>query len=75
VSEIYCRFPKVGAFFIVFSFDSILELSTKNIGVCDLVKFILFFAFHYDRVRQQRFVETVVLIRSKMIDIENGVKF
>jgi hypothetical protein len=74
MSEICCRFPGVGAFFIAFPFDSILELSMENMGIHDLVNFVLFFTFHCNRVRQRRLVKTVVLIRSKMVDVENGVE-
>jgi hypothetical protein len=51
VCEICCRFPGVRAFFIAFPFNSVLELSTEDTGVCDLVNLILFFTFYRDRVR------------------------
>jgi hypothetical protein len=72
--EICCRFPGVRAFFIAFPLNSVLELSMENTGIGDLVDFVLFFTFYCDRVRQQRLIKTVVLIRSEMVDMENGMK-
>jgi hypothetical protein len=46
--KICCRFPGVRAFFIAFLFNSVLELSTEDTGIHDLVDFILFFTFHRD---------------------------
>jgi hypothetical protein len=74
VSEICCRLPRVGAFFVAFLFNFVLKLMTENIGVHDFVDFILFFTFHYDWVRQWRFVKTVVLIESESINVEDGVE-
>jgi hypothetical protein len=59
VCEICCRFLGVRAFFIAFPLNSVLELSTEDMGIRDLVDFVLFFAFHRDRVRRRRFVKTV----------------
>jgi hypothetical protein len=74
VSEICCRFSGVGAFFVAFPFNSVLELLTEDAGICDLVDFVLFFAFHCDRVRQRRFIKLVVLVGSKMVDMENAME-
>jgi hypothetical protein len=74
VSEICCRLPKVGAFFVAFLFNFVLKLMTENIGVHDFVDFVLFFTFQYDWVRQWRFVKNVVLIESESIDVEDGVE-
>jgi hypothetical protein len=51
-----------------------LELLTEDTGIRDLVDFVLFFAFYRDRVGRRRFVKAVVLIGSKMVDVENGMK-
>jgi hypothetical protein len=48
MSEICCRFPRIGAFFIAFPLNSILKLSTEDTEVCDLVDFVLFFIFYRD---------------------------
>jgi hypothetical protein len=74
VCEICCRFPGVRAFFIAFPFNSVLELLTKDMGICDLVNFVLFFTFHCDGVRRWRLVKTVVSIGSETIDIENRME-
>jgi hypothetical protein len=74
MSEICCRFSRVGAFFVVFPLNSVLELSTEDTGICDFVDFVLFFAFHCDRVRWWRFVKTIVPVRSKVVDVENKMK-
>jgi hypothetical protein len=74
MSKICSWFPRVGAFFIAFPFDSVLELLTEDTGVCDLVDFVLFFFFHHNRVRWWRLIKTIVLIRSKSVDIENWIK-
>jgi hypothetical protein len=74
VCEIRCRFPRVGAFFIAFPLHSVLELSTKDTGIRDLVNFVLFFTFYRDRVRWRRFVKTVVPIRSETVDMENWME-
>jgi hypothetical protein len=74
MSEICCRFPGVGAFFIAFLFNSVLELTTEDVGIRDLIDFVLFFAFHHDRVRRRRFVKTIVPVRSKTVDVENRME-
>jgi hypothetical protein len=74
VCEIRCRFPGVRAFFIAFPLDSVLELSTEDTGIRDLVDFVLFFALYRDRVRRRRFVKAVVPIGSKTVDVENRVE-
>jgi hypothetical protein len=74
VCEIRCRFPGVGAFFIAFPLHSVLELSTEDTGICDLVDLVLFFTFHRDRVRRRRFIKTVVPVRSKTVDVKNGME-
>jgi hypothetical protein len=74
VREICCRFPRIRAFFIAFLFYCRLELSTEDVEVRDLVDFVFFFAFHYDWVRWQRFVKTVVLVGSKLIDVKDRIK-
>jgi hypothetical protein len=74
VGEICCGLPGVGAFFVTFSFNSVLKLTAEDTGVRDLVDFILFFAFHRDRIRWRRFVKTVVSVRSKAVDMENGME-
>jgi hypothetical protein len=51
MSEICSRFSRVGTFFITFSLNLVLELSVEDMGICDLVDFVLFFIFHYDWVR------------------------
>jgi hypothetical protein len=74
MSEICCRFPRIRAFFVVFLFNSVLELLTKDVGIRDFVNFVLFFAFHHNRVRQQRLIKTVILIESKTVDMENRME-
>jgi hypothetical protein len=74
VSKIRCRFPGVRAFFIAFPLYSVLELSTEDTGIRDLVNFVLLFTFHRDRVRRRRFIQTVVLVRSKTVDVKNGME-
>jgi hypothetical protein len=74
VCEICCRFPGVKAFFVAFPFNSVLELLMKDMGICDLVDFVLFFTFHYDRVRRWRLVKAVVPIGSETIDMENRME-
>jgi hypothetical protein len=51
VSEICCGFPRVKIFFIAFLFDSILELLTEDIEIYNLVDFVFFFIFYYNRFR------------------------
>jgi hypothetical protein len=74
ISKICCRFLKVGAFFIAFPFDSILELLMKDMRVCDLVDFIFLFTFYHNRVRWWRFVKAIVSIRSKMVNMKNRME-
>jgi hypothetical protein len=74
MSEICCRFPRIGAFFVAFPFNSVLELSTEDTRVRDLVNFVLLFAFHHDRVRWQGFIKTIVLIGSKTVDMEDEIE-
>jgi hypothetical protein len=74
VSEICCRFLRVGAFFVAFPLDSVLELSIEDMGVCNFVDFVFLSIFHYDRVRRQRLVKTVVLIRSKVVNMKNRIE-
>jgi hypothetical protein len=74
VSEICCRFPGVGALLVVFLFNPVLKLLTEDTGICDLVDFVLFFAFHYDRVRRWKFVKAVISVGSKTVDMENGME-
>jgi hypothetical protein len=74
VGEICCRFPGVGAFFVAFPFNSVLELSMEDTEVCDLVDFVLLLIFYHDRVRRRRFVKTVIPIGSKAIDMENRME-
>jgi hypothetical protein len=74
MSKICCRFPRVRAFFIAFPFNSVLELSTEDMEVCDLVDFVLLFIFYHDRIRQQRLVKTVVLVGSKTVDIKHRIE-
>jgi hypothetical protein len=51
IGKVYCRFPRIEAFFVAFPFNSILELTTEDMGICDLINFVLFFTFYHDRVR------------------------
>jgi hypothetical protein len=74
VSEICCRFPRVGAFFVAFPLNSVLELSTEDTEIRDLINFVLFFSFHCDRVRWRRLVKTVVPIWSETVDMENRME-
>jgi hypothetical protein len=74
MSEICCRFSRVRAFLVAFPFNPVLELSTEDTGISDLVDFVLLFTFHRDRVRQWRPVKTVVPIESEMVDVENWME-
>jgi hypothetical protein len=74
MSEICCRFPRIGSFFVALSFNSVLELLMKDTGIHNLVDFVFFFTFHCDKVRWRRFVKTVVLVESKLVDMKNGVE-
>jgi hypothetical protein len=50
MQEICCRFLRVRVFFIALLFNSILELSMKDMGICNFVDFMLFFTFYHDGV-------------------------
>jgi hypothetical protein len=75
ISEICCRFPRVGAFFIALPFNYVLELSIEDTRVCDLVNSVFLLTFHCDRVRWRRLVKTVISIESKIVDMENRIEF
>jgi hypothetical protein len=46
----------------------------EDTGIYDLVDFVLLLTFHHDGVRQWRFVETIVPIESKMVNIKDGME-
>jgi hypothetical protein len=46
----------------------------EDTKVHDLVNFVLFFAFYCDRVRWWRFIKTVVLIKSKTVDVKDRIE-
>jgi hypothetical protein len=74
VSEICYRFPGIRAFFVAFSFNSVLKLSMEDTEICDLVNFVLLFTFHCDRIRRWRFVKAVVPVGSKIVDMEDRIE-
>jgi hypothetical protein len=74
MSEVCCRFPGIGALSIAFPFYSVLELSMKDMGIHDLINFVLFFTFHHDGVRWWRLVKTIVLVGSKTVNVKNWME-
>jgi hypothetical protein len=74
MSKVCCRFSGIGAFFIASSLNSVLKLSLKDTGIHDFVDFVLFFTFHCNRVRWWEFVKTIVLVRSKTVDVKDSVE-
>jgi hypothetical protein len=74
MSKVCCGFPRIGAFFVAFPFNSVLELSMEDMGIRDFVDLVLLFTFHRDRVRRRRLVKTIVLIGSETIDVENWME-
>ena len=77
VLQIACRFPGVFSFTVAGPTDEILESTTKELRVSDVVDFILFFAVdcYWIRGRRHQAVYIVPFIRAEAIHMEYIVDF
>jgi hypothetical protein len=74
VHQVLGGFPGVFTFAVAFPADKVLELTAVNTTVDDRIDLVFFFTLNDYRFRRGRFVKTVVVPRTEVTDIENGIQ-